>query len=55
MKKAEDAKDEGYQVALDLINGVKKIKGIHGMHITALFWEDIVPLLMKESNLLPRP
>jgi methylenetetrahydrofolate reductase (NADPH) len=55
MKKAEDVKDEGYQIALDLINKVKKIKGIHGMHITALFWEDIVPSLMKESGLLPRP
>jgi len=55
MKNAEDAKEEGYQVALELINEVKKIKGIHGMHITALFWEDIVPLFMKESGLLPRP
>lgn len=55
MKKAEDVKEEGYRVALDLINEVKKIKGIHGMHITALFWEDIVPSLMKESGLLPRP
>jgi methylenetetrahydrofolate reductase (NADPH) len=55
MKKAEDVKEEGYQVALDLMNEVKKIKGIHGMHITALFWEDIIPFLMKESGLLPRP
>lgn len=55
MKTASDPKEEGYDLALELINDVKKIKGIHGLHITALFWEDIIPLLVKESGLSPRP
>jgi len=55
MKKATDPKDEGYKIALELIKEVKKIKGIHGLHITALFWEDILPELIKESSLYPRP
>jgi len=54
MKNATDVKEEGYSISLDLINVVKKIKGVHGIHITALFWEDIVPSLVKESGLLPR-
>ncbi len=54
MKTAVDPKKEGYGIALDLINEIKHIKGIHGMHITALFWEEIVPSLVKDSALLPR-
>ena len=54
MKKASDHKKEGYQIALELINEIKKIKGIHGIHITALFWEDIIPSLVKETGLLHR-
>jgi len=55
MKSASDPKEEGYNIALELIENVKSIKGVHGLHITALFWEDIVPSLMKDSELLPRP
>lgn len=52
MKNAEDQKQEGYNIALELINDIKKINGVHGLHITALFWEDIIPSLVKESGLL---
>jgi methylenetetrahydrofolate reductase (NADPH) len=55
MKNTEDPKEEGYNIAVDLINNVKKINGISGIHITALFWEDIIPLLVKETSLFPRP
>jgi methylenetetrahydrofolate reductase (NADPH) len=55
MKSARDPKDEGFQIALELIDEVKKIRGVRGIHITALFWEEIIPLLVKESGLLPRP
>lgn len=54
MENAEDPKEEGYRIALELIDEVKKIRGVHGLHITALFWEDIIPSLMRESGLLPR-
>lgn len=55
MKKSDDAKSEGYNIAIELINEIKNIRSIHGIHITALFWEDVIPKLLKESNLLPRP
>ena len=55
IKKAEDPKSEGYNISLELINEIKKIKGIRGIHITALFWEDIIPSLVKEAGLYPRP
>lgn len=54
MKNATDPKDEGYKISIELINEIKKIKGVHGIHITALFWEDIVPSLVKETGFYPR-
>lgn len=54
IKNAIDIKKEGYQITLELINDIKKIKGIHGVHITALFWEQIIPDLVIESKLYPR-
>ena len=55
MENAEDPKGEGFDIALELINEIKKIKGIHGLHITALFWEDVIPSLVRAADLLPRP
>jgi methylenetetrahydrofolate reductase (NADPH) len=55
MKKSTDPKNEGYNISIDIINEIKKIRGVCGVHITALFWEDIIPSLVKESDLLPRP
>jgi len=54
MKNASDAKSEGFRIALELISQIKKIKGVHGLHITALFWEGIIPSLVKESDIMPR-
>jgi methylenetetrahydrofolate reductase (NADPH) len=55
MQKADDPKKVGYDISLELIDEVKKINGVHGLHITALFWEDIIPSLVAESGLFPRP
>ena len=55
MKNSENPKVEGYKIALELINEIKKIKGVHGLHITALFWESIIPSITRESGFLPRP
>jgi methylenetetrahydrofolate reductase (NADPH) len=55
MKRTSDSKKTGYEIALSLINEVKKINGVHGVHITALFWEEVIPKLVEESGLLPRP
>ena len=55
MKQAADPKQEGYKIALETIREIKTVGGVRGVHFTALFWEDIIPLLVRESGLLPRP
>jgi len=51
MKNANDPKKEGYEIALEIVRELKNINGIHGVHITALFWEDIIPSLVEEADI----
>ena len=53
IKNSKDQMREGYKISLELIDEVKKIKGVHGLHITAMFWESIIPSLVKESGIYP--
>jgi 5,10-methylenetetrahydrofolate reductase len=55
MEQAPDAKAEGLKIAVEIIEQLKEIPGIHGIHIMAVGWEDIVPEIVKQAGLLPRP
>jgi 5,10-methylenetetrahydrofolate reductase len=54
MKQASDPAREGYMIALETIRDLKTITGIHGIHITALFWEEVIPTLVQEAGLRPK-
>ncbi|MGC1391042.1 MAG: methylenetetrahydrofolate reductase C-terminal domain-containing protein [Bacteroidales bacterium] len=52
MEKAGDsASEEGVQIALEVIDAVKRTKGINGIHIMTLSWESIVQRIVMESGL----
>jgi len=55
MEEAKDAKEEGVKIALEIIDRLKEIEGIHGIHIMAVAWEDIIPVIVEKAGLLPRP
>ena len=55
MEEAADAKVEGVNIGIELIEQMKEIPGIHGVHIMAVGWEDIVPEIVEKTGLLPRP
>jgi len=55
MKDAKDKQDEGIQICADIINEVKEIKGVSGIHCMAIEWESAVPEILNRSGLLPRP
>ena len=55
MEEAESAKDEGVRIPLEIIEQLKEIPGVHGIHIMAVGWEDIVPEIVERAGLLPRP
>ncbi|MDK2896233.1 MAG: methylenetetrahydrofolate reductase [Candidatus Atribacteria bacterium] len=55
MKQAKDPKEEGVNICVEIIEQLKKIEGVRGVHIMAIGWESIVPEIVKRVNLYPRP
>lgn len=52
IENAADAREEGVQIALDLIEELKGVGGIHGLHISAPGQEEVVPRLVNETGLI---
>lgn len=52
---AGNAQEEGVQIALELIRRIKVYhhQGIHGIHLMPIGWEEIVPRIIREADLLP--
>lgn len=55
LKRAEDQQAEAVEICVEQINHIKKIKGVRGVHIMAVGWEEIVPAIAEKAGLLPRP
>ena len=55
MENAQDAKEEGVKICLEIIEQVKQIPGVHGIHIMAVGWEEMVPVIVEKAGLTPRP
>lgn len=55
MEEAKTAKEEGLRIALEVIEQLKEVPGVHGIHIMAVGWEDVVPEIVERAGLLPRP
>jgi len=51
----EKRSEEGIKIAIETIQQLKEIEGIHGVHIMAIEWEEMVPRIAEEAGLLPRP
>lgn len=51
----KNAKEEGLKIALEIIEQIKATPGVHGIHIMAVGWEEIVPEIVGRAGLLPRP
>ncbi|MFH1034962.1 MAG: methylenetetrahydrofolate reductase [Pseudomonadota bacterium] len=55
MKQAKDPKAEGIKVTLELIQAVKEIPGVRGVHLQAIEAEEILPDIVKAAGFSPRP
>jgi len=55
MGEAESPKEEGVKIILEIIEQLKEMPGVHGIHIMAVGWEDIVPEVVEKAGLMPRP
>lgn len=56
-KKARAAafKEEGLRLCVELIQQIREIEGVAGVHIMAIEWEEAVPVIVERAGLLPRP
>lgn len=51
LEKSTDPKKEGIKIAIETIKQLKTIKGIRGIHLMAIAWEEKVPEIIIESGL----
>jgi methylenetetrahydrofolate reductase (NADPH) len=51
----QKAPEEGIKICLETIAEVRDIKGVHGIHLMAIEWEDVVAQIVSEAGLMPRP
>jgi len=51
----KEQRQEGVKIAVETIEALKEMKGVHGVHIMAIEWEEVVPELVEKGGLLPRP
>ena len=52
---AKKGKEEGIKICLEVIEQVRAIKGVAGIHIMAVEWEEAVPEIVQQAKLYPRP
>jgi 5,10-methylenetetrahydrofolate reductase len=48
-------KAEGIQICIDLIQELREIEGVAGVHVMAIEWEETVKPIVEGANLFPRP
>ncbi|MCK4767613.1 MAG: methylenetetrahydrofolate reductase [Desulfobacula sp.] len=51
----EEQPEEGIKIAIESIERLKEVKGVHGFHIMAIEWEEKVPQIVEKAGLFPRP
>lgn len=55
MRSASDPKKEGVRICVETIDRLREMEGVHGVHVMAIAWEEIVPAVVEQAGLLPRP
>jgi len=48
-------REEGIKICLEMIERIRKIEGVAGIHLMPIGWESITPVILERAGLLPRP
>jgi methylenetetrahydrofolate reductase (NADPH) len=51
----EKQAEEGIKICIEMIEQLKKVPGVRGVHIMAIEWEQKVAEIVKAAGLFPRP
>ena len=49
----DGVQEEAITITLELIEAIRGKQGVHGIHLMAVGWEEIVPRIVTEAGLLP--
>lgn len=55
MEQASDPKQEGVRICVELVQQLRELTGLRGVHISTVEWESIIPDIVRGAGLLPRP
>jgi 5,10-methylenetetrahydrofolate reductase len=55
MEQAKDPKAEGARITVELIEAMRAITGVKGVHLQAIEAEERLPEIIKAAGLSPRP
>ncbi len=55
MESAQEPKEEGVKICVEMIEQIKDIEGVSGIHLMPIGWESITPVILERVGLLPRP
>jgi 5,10-methylenetetrahydrofolate reductase len=55
MEQADDPKEEGVRICVELIQQLSELEGLRGVHVSTVEWESIIPEVVERARLLPRP
>jgi methylenetetrahydrofolate reductase (NADPH) len=55
LERASDPAKEGIALCVETIEALKKMRGVAGVHVMAIAWEEKVPEIVDRAGLLPRP
>jgi methylenetetrahydrofolate reductase (NADPH) len=51
----EDQMKAGADLCVEIIDAVRNIEGVHGVHIMAVSWPESIPGILETAGLYPRP
>ena len=51
----EKQAEEGVKVCIEDIQRLKEVAGVSGFHVMAIEWEEMVPVIVEQAGLYPRP
>jgi 5,10-methylenetetrahydrofolate reductase len=54
-ERVEAERNEGIQIALELLGRIRKIKGVNGVHLMGVGWTESIVELSRLGKLIPRP
>lgn len=55
MEKASSPQAEGLMITGEIIERLRHIRGVSGIHIMTVGWEGAIPEIVEQAGLLPRP